>query len=62
MWEFTQVLADSMETELTPIRARAELLRNDPSRVSDVLAAGAARCRTIARETMRQVRDRMGFE
>ena len=60
--ECKKVLADSMETELVPIRARAETLRNEPERIHDALASGAARCRGIAQETMREVRDRMGFD
>lgn len=57
-----KVLAESIETELVPIRRRAELLRQEPQRVDDALAAGAAKVRTIAEETMREVRDRMGFD
>ena len=57
-----KVLAESMEVELVPIRTRAESLRDDPTLVDDALSAGAARCRTLARETMRVVRERMGFE
>jgi tryptophanyl-tRNA synthetase len=57
-----KVLFESMEAELTPIRRRAEALRADPSRVDDALADGAARCRELARSTMREVRDRMGFD
>jgi tryptophanyl-tRNA synthetase len=51
----------SMETELVPIRARAKELAAKPSLVSDALAAGTARCRTIASATMTEVRDRMGI-
>jgi tryptophanyl-tRNA synthetase len=57
-----KVLLESMETELVPIRTRAEQLRAEPALVDAALATGAERCRTIARETMRAVRDRMGFE
>ncbi|MEP6621161.1 MAG: tryptophan--tRNA ligase [bacterium] len=57
-----KVLLDSMETELVPIRSRAESLRANPAVVDDALARGAARCRELAQETMRAVRDRMGFE
>src|SRR6202048_2882958 len=57
-----KVLAESMETELVPIRRRADELRAEPARVDDALARGAAHCRTVARETMRGVRDRMGFD
>jgi tryptophanyl-tRNA synthetase len=55
------VLAESMETELVPIRRRAESLRAEPELVNDALASGAAKCRVLATETMRGVRDRMGF-
>jgi hypothetical protein len=51
-----------METELVPIRRRAAELRAEPSLLDDALATGAAHCRTLAAETMRGVRDRMGFE
>ena len=56
-----KVLLESMEEELVPIRRRAEMLRANPAAVDDALASGAAKCRTIAMETMRAVRDRMGF-
>ena len=56
-----KVLAASIETELVPIRARAVELEANPKRVDDALAAGAAKCRRLARETMDVVRDRMGF-
>ena len=56
-----KVLAESIETELVPIRTRAEVLRAEPARVDDALATGAARCRAIARETIGEVRERMGF-
>jgi tryptophanyl-tRNA synthetase len=57
-----KVLADSIEVELVPIRTRAERLAQEPGLVEDALATGAARARVIAKETMRGVRDHMGFE
>jgi tryptophanyl-tRNA synthetase len=57
-----KVLHESMETELVPIRRRAEELAAQPSLVDDALAAGADRARAVARETMREVRDRMGLD
>ena len=57
-----KVLLESMETELVPIRSRAAELRATPAILDEALAAGAARCRTLARETMRSVRGRMGFD
>ena len=56
-----KVLAESMETELVPIRRRAEALRAEPARVDDALAAGARHCLVLAEETMGGVRDLMGF-
>src|SRR4051812_16390171 len=56
-----KVLADSIETELVPIRSRAERLATEPGLVEDALATGAARARVLARETMHGVRERMGF-
>jgi tryptophanyl-tRNA synthetase len=56
-----KVLAESMETELVPIRRRAEELVSKPNEIEDALAAGADHCRGLARETMKDVRDRMGF-
>ena len=57
-----KVLLESMEMELVPIRARAAELRGTPAILDAALAAGAARCRTLAGETMLTVRDRMGFD
>jgi tryptophanyl-tRNA synthetase len=51
-----------MEQELVPIRRRAEELRNEPERVAELLADGGAHCRKLANVTMRDVRERMGFD
>ena len=56
-----KVLAESIETELVPIRTRAELLRTEPDRVEDALASGARRCRALAAETMGVVKEKMGL-
>src|SRR5215210_8465364 len=56
-----KVLHESMETELVPIRRRAEELVSQPREVDDALARGADRCRVLARGTIDAVRDRMGF-
>src|SRR5690242_17983025 len=57
-----KVLLESMEKELVPIRRRAEELRANRSAVDAALAEGAAHCRSLANETMRGVRERMGFD
>jgi tryptophanyl-tRNA synthetase len=56
-----KVLAGSIETELVPIRTRAEQLSQKPALVEDALASGATKARLLAGETMRGVRERMGF-
>jgi len=56
-----RVLADNMIAALTPIRERAQALQAEPRKVTDLLRAGAARARAIARRTVVQVRRRMGF-
>src|SRR6266550_2933905 len=56
-----RVLADNMIAALTPIRERAQRLQAEPRKVTDLLRAGAAKARAIARRTMSQVRRRMGF-
>ena len=56
-----KVLHQSMEAELIPIRRRAAEIEANPRMVDDALASGAAHCRVIARETMGEVKERMGL-
>jgi tryptophanyl-tRNA synthetase len=56
-----KVLAQSIDQELAPIRQRAAELAAKPTEIQDALDAGAAHCGALARETMKTVRDRMGF-
>jgi tryptophanyl-tRNA synthetase len=56
-----KVLHESMEKELAPIRARAKELAADPKKVTDTLAAGAEHAGTVARQTMVEVRKKMGL-
>lgn len=56
-----RVLAESMAAHFAPIRERARELEARPERVEEVLAAGAERARGIARETLREARELMGF-
>jgi tryptophanyl-tRNA synthetase len=56
-----RVLADNMIATLAPIREQAMRLQETPERVEEILAAGAAGARRLASETMREVKDRMGF-
>ena len=59
--ECKKVLHQSMDRELTPIRRRAAEIEANPQIVDDALATGAAHCRVIARETMGEVKERMGL-
>jgi tryptophanyl-tRNA synthetase len=56
-----RVLADNMIATLAPIRQRALELQGAPGQVEDILADGAEGAQRLASETMREVRDRMGF-
>lgn len=56
-----RVLADNIAARFAPMRARARELRSDPDGVKEIIAAGADRARRVARETMQEVRERMGL-
>jgi tryptophanyl-tRNA synthetase len=57
-----KLLAESLETELVPIRARAEELRAKPSLVNDRLDEGRSHCRARAQQTLAEARDVMGVK
>jgi tryptophanyl-tRNA synthetase len=54
-------LESSLNARLEPMRAKAKELEANPERVREVLAAGAAKARAVAKETLREVRDLMGI-
>jgi len=56
-----RVLADNMIATLTPMRERADAMKREPARVLEKLRAGAGRARALARRTIGEVRERMGF-
>lgn len=56
-----QLLAESIARTFEPFRERAAEYRSHPGLVHEILGDGAARCRTMARETLREVRERMGL-
>lgn len=57
-----KVLHANMVAELTPIRARAEALQANPQQVDALLAEGGRKARTVAQETIRTVKDKMGLD
>src|SRR5438552_11324344 len=56
-----KVLHESMEKELVPIRARAKELAANPKKMERDLAAGADHARSIAEQTMGEVKKKMGL-
>lgn len=59
--ECKQVLLESIRTELQPMHDRAAELRAAPGRIREILDDGAARARAMARETIAEVKERMGL-
>src|SRR5690606_24880676 len=58
---FKKEVAEAVIETFTPIRERTEKLLADEVQLDRMLAAGAARARAVARETMEKVRDRVGL-
>jgi tryptophanyl-tRNA synthetase len=56
-----RVLFDGMEKELAPIRVRAAEISSAPRIIDTALAEGTARAAAVARDTMTEVRERMGL-
>lgn len=54
-------LAENLAASLAPVRERAKELRGNPEQVREILAAGGARARSVARGTIAEVRERMGL-
>ena len=54
-------LAREVNAALAPLRERRSELANKPEYVRDVLSDGARRAQAIARETMREVKERMNL-
>ncbi len=56
-----KLLFEGIKADLARIRVRREALRAEPEKVDAILAAGAARARAVAGETMARVRARLGL-
>ncbi len=57
-----RILSDNIEISFAPYRERAAYYRAHPNEVCYVLDQGAERARTIASETMEEVRHKMGLQ
>jgi tryptophanyl-tRNA synthetase len=55
-----QALAEKYSQTFAGLRERRQELLADPRRVEDILQAGAARARAVARETLNRVRAAVG--
>jgi tryptophanyl-tRNA synthetase len=60
--DFKSAVADAVIDWLGPVRERYPELRADEARLEGILEAGADRARSIARRTVDDVREVMGFE
>jgi tryptophanyl-tRNA synthetase len=59
--ECKALLAKNLNSDLEPFRARREQLALRPDTIRDVLEDGAKRARSIAEQTMREVRQAVGL-
>jgi tryptophanyl-tRNA synthetase len=59
--EFKSDLADALVAFLAPVQRRYHELAEDPGRLAAILAAGADKASAVARETLAEVKERMGF-
>ena len=59
--ECKTLLAQEINSTLKPFRERQATLVGNPQYIADILADGAERARVIARETLREVKQRMGL-
>jgi len=55
------LLAQQINSSLEPFRERRAALASKPQYIADVLAEGAQRAQVIARETLREVKQKMGL-
>jgi tryptophanyl-tRNA synthetase len=60
--ECKRILADNIIAAFEPFRERAAHYRQHPQEVGQILAEGAERARAIARQTMAEVRRKMGLD
>jgi tryptophanyl-tRNA synthetase len=54
-------LAEVIYKELAPIQERRKIFENDPSLVERILKDGAEKAKTIASETVKEVKEKMGL-
>jgi tryptophanyl-tRNA synthetase len=60
--ECKQILFKNMIEEIGPIQNRVKEMNEEPEYIVNVLKSGAARCETIVKEVMDEVRARIGIK
>ena len=56
-----KMLAQSISSTLEPFRERRAIIASKPNYVAEVLADGATRAEAIAKDTMKEVKEKMGL-
>jgi tryptophanyl-tRNA synthetase len=59
--EHKKMFAENVSAHLAPIQERARELQADPRKVHGILEDAAGKCRLIAKETMEEVKTKMGL-
>ncbi|HVV29823.1 MAG TPA: tryptophan--tRNA ligase [Mycobacteriales bacterium] len=59
--QFKADVADAVVAELAPVQERFAALMDDPAQIHAAIAAGAARAREVAGDTIARARDGVGF-
>jgi len=59
--DLKQELAEAIDSELASIREKRKELEGKPEYVDKIIAEGAEKARMVARETMREVKEKMGL-
>lgn len=59
--ELKEKLAEAIYKELKPIQERRKEYENDPKLVAEILEEGRIYCSKIAKETLREVKEKMGL-
>ncbi|WP_435104769.1 tryptophan--tRNA ligase [Arhodomonas sp. AD133] len=60
--ECKRPVIDAIQAELAPIRERAQELESDPETVRNIVNEGCDGARSVARETMKEVRSAVGLD
>jgi hypothetical protein len=59
--ECKQPVIESVQAELLPMQERIAKYQADPSHIKQIIHDGSQRARNVAKETMAEVREAMGF-